>query len=395
MKLPFTLLCLLLFVHDTYTIIEESRLSSSASSSSSSAPLHHVLQAIIQEKKHLNFQGFVDYHQREVPTAAIAANRVDRAVRENPLLGSFVARLQDPTRYKDHPYPTRLLFTGPSGGGKTELALCLAKHCNMQPIFIKGTSIRDVCAGNGSNFIQYLFENLRAFPDGKFMVIIDAIATLATTVSEDDAETAETFIHELNRIEDKQHICVVGTDTGPVDMYRENFKRAFAGYIFTLSRSGGIPTIINLIKERLNYNPEGTPIEHLHTCSDEFITNMAQLMSHLSLREIKNRIEEVKIAALCNNNTHTVVEKRHFQTILEELQVNLSRTHSDTITTCIDPNLISNVGLLLGSCLKFWPSKNVSKIGLSLLYASLMCKIIYNKNLDTAYLPIIILPFFT
>ncbi|MEX0849786.1 MAG: AAA family ATPase [Candidatus Dependentiae bacterium] len=276
-------------------------------------------------------QSLLEQYKAELPSILVATKRINQAINHNPRLISIIKQLQDPDKYKHLTFPSRLLFTGPYGCGKTTGALALARHCNMNCLFIKSTSIGTERLNSGKEFIDNLFNNLISHPENKYIVIIDellAVARFSHAGSDRQQDlTALTFWNCLDKIKNKRHICVVGTFDKDHDKIDPTIKRRFESNVIHFNPAE-VPEIVEIMKDSLNHLPEDLPAAAMprifHRCSDDFLRQMASRASHLSIRNIKRLIgKTIALAIDETGDPNAIVEEKHIQEVWN--QNNLDR----------------------------------------------------------------------
>lgn len=172
----------------------------------------------------------------ELPSLERATQHIEEIQRRHESWSNKFSRtinhLQNPTDFKPVRYPSRMMIFGPSGCSKTYTALALAKVCEMECLFIHGSSVENTCRDSGSIFLDNLFLTLQRHPERNFLVIFDEIKALLQfskdTTDTDQHTTAFKFLQCLDSIKNQRHICVVGTDcTDPKNYEPQTQKRFF------------------------------------------------------------------------------------------------------------------------------------------------------------------------
>lgn len=281
--------------------------------------------SINQNDGPLPLQSLLSMHQIELPSMQIATQRIQQLTVEHSGLADVLDRFRNPAKYLRIKYPTRMLFTGPSGTGKTTGAEALARYCGMTCLFVKGSSVGTTYMNSGSQFFKKFFECLIKHPENPYLVIVDELSTVTQfSDSEKDAQqfkTATEFWLGLDTIQKHRHICVVGTDNRDPNDLPEQLKTRFKHNIFHF-QNGNVSTIVAMMKNILNKtdptapSTSSEPTALLHNCSDSFLHRLAQGVSHLSYREIEELVEQSIAHALAqSDNPHAIVEEAHMQNI--------------------------------------------------------------------------------
>jgi AAA+ superfamily predicted ATPase len=179
-------------------------------------------------------------HHVQLPSMPQAEQHIEELKRHHPHWADKFARkihhLQNPDEYKPAKYPSRMLYYGPSGCGKTFTTLALAKKCNMDCLFIHGSSVETGYRRSGSNFLVSLFKTLLNHPERKFLVVFDEFEYLAR-FTEDERDTNQhstvlAMAQCLDKIVSEQHICIIATDNIDPKQYDPHIQLCFFNNIF-------------------------------------------------------------------------------------------------------------------------------------------------------------------
>lgn len=273
---------------------------------------------------------FIETFKHKLPSKEMTDKVIKDAKRQHPKLRQAIKQLKDTSdRYVRVKHPTRMLFVGPSGCGKTTVAEAIAKHCELTCIFVKASSIATTYQNSGAQFFEMLFRSLKEDDREDYLVIIDEIS-LVTQMSSDERELqqnkmATAFWLGLDEIRNERHICVIGTTNIDPKTLPEQLKTRFANNIYYFEQPK-IDTVINLIKDNLNFVPKYGPhrtkrpeLGKLYNCSNEYIQQLAECVSHLSLREIEDLVEKAKVLAISeSNDPYAPVTSTHLEKAFAE-----------------------------------------------------------------------------
>lgn len=243
------------------------------------------------------FDQFLWHYKTDLPSDEEAKTIVSRLKKEHPDLKCIIKCIKNPDAFKRVKYPSRLLFVGASGCGKTIAAKAIAKRYGSKCVFVKGSGVGDTYQNSGATFIGYLFDGLLERPEQPVVVIFDELMAIARFVDNDKEiqqnKTAMAFWQALDDCAQKRHICVIGTDNGDPKKLADQLKTRFAHNIFEFNHVAQSDMVV-IIKECL----ERDSIGESHACSDEFLKQLAQSVEHLSIREIEDLIEKSKMLAI-------------------------------------------------------------------------------------------------
>jgi SpoVK/Ycf46/Vps4 family AAA+-type ATPase len=271
---------------------------------------------------------FIETFKRKLPSVQLTKKVMKEAKRQHPKLRQVIKQLRDDERYERVKYPTRLLFVGPSGCGKTTTAEALARYCDQTCIFINASSIATTYQNSGAQFFDIFFRCLKENDSEEFLVIIDEIS-LITQMSSNEKDgqqnkMATAFWLGLDEIRNKRHICVIGTTNSDPKTLPEQLKTRFANNIYYFEHPT-VDTITALIKDNLNTIPKSkahkshTYPEKLYNCSNTYIQQLAESVSHLSLREIEDLVEKAKALAITeSNDPYALVTVAHLEQVFAE-----------------------------------------------------------------------------
>jgi AAA+ superfamily predicted ATPase len=267
--------------------------------------------------------------KRKLPSKAVTKKVIKEAKRQHPNLRQVIKQLKNPEGYERVKHPSRLLFVGPSGCGKTTTAEALAKYCDLICIFIKASSIATTYQNSGAQFFEMLFRSLKEYDAEEFLVIIDEIS-LITQMSSDGKDEqqnkmATAFWLGLDEIRNERHICVIGTTNSDPKDLPEQLKTRFANNIYHFAQPE-TETIISLIKDNLDFIPKEwsrplfrTDADKFYTCPDTYIQQLAEKVSHLSLREVEDLVEKAKALAITeSDDPRARVTVTHLETAFAE-----------------------------------------------------------------------------
>ncbi len=257
------------------------------------------------------FLDLLNSYKTELPSQEAAENIVNRLMRDHPDLSFTIPSIRYPAFCEDE-YPSRLLFVGPSGYGKTTAAKAIAKYCNATCIFIKGSAIGDTYQNSGSVLIDKVFGAILERPERLFVVIIDELIAVSQ-LSGDNKDIQQNKIvmslwQALDQCELARHVCLIGTDNQDPEKLPIQLRTRFAYNTFTFKNAIS-EDILGFMKERLRNRLD-------EKCSDEFLAYLAESVKLLSLREIKILIGKSKLLAAHElKNPKAKVTERHLKQI--------------------------------------------------------------------------------
>ena len=263
------------------------------------------------------FFAMAEQYRIDLPSLLEATRTVNRISKQHPKLGRLINRIKNPVLYED--IPSRLLFVGPPGCGKTHAAMAIASYCNAYCFFIKGSEVGNTYQNSGPDFINRLFRSLLERPEKPFIVIIDEFMAVAKFdddgKNEQQNKTARSVWQALDDCARKQHVCVIGTDNEDPEKFSQQVKSRFAHKIFTFQHMKQ-NDIVEVMKECLGYYPY---VDGDYHCSDEFLAQLAKSVEHHSIREIEDLIKESKAYAIDESEGRpAVVTEQHLKFIFDE-----------------------------------------------------------------------------
>lgn len=264
------------------------------------------------------FNEMLMHHQTDLPSKEDAEDIVSGLMQEHPDLNFTIPAIKN-SDYCAGEHPSRLLFVGPSGCGKTTAAKAIARYCDANCIFVKGSTIGNTYQNSGSVLINNLFNGLLERSEQPFIVIIDEFVAASQFTSDDkdrqQHQTAMALWQALDDCEKKRHICVIGTDNEDPEKLPLTIQTRFAYNIFPFHHTNHPSNILKFMKKNLGYSLD----EHDNPCSDEFLTELAQSVNSLSLREINTLLGKCKLlAAHESQNPKAIVTKEHLKKIFTE-----------------------------------------------------------------------------
>ncbi len=254
----------------------------------------------------------------DLPSKAEAENRVAQLAKEHPKLDTIIQYFAEPDEYKDIKYPSRMLFLGPCGCGKTTAALAIAKHCNMHCAFVRASAVGNTYQNSGATLIEDLFAGMLGRENQSFMLLCDEFLEVAKFSDEDRDEqrikTAIALWTGLDACRRRRNVCVVGTDYRDIEQLQDPFKTRFMKRIFHFKPVDDL-RMFQIIKECL-LSSEGT---FSSECSDAFLQQMAKDVLHLSIREVEDLVEDVKMEVRVHSKgQHAVITEEHLKEAFRE-----------------------------------------------------------------------------
>ncbi len=200
--------------------------------------------------------------------------------------------LEHPELFQEADFPTRLLFVGPPGVGKTTLATAIAHHCNRPYRIIKCSTIGDKFQNSGPSHIK---EQIGTWvdEDEPCVIIVDEINLLAEKFHDEafpDRKTASAFWQYLDEAQKTKHVLFVGT-ANEITNLPEPLKDRFEGNIVEISMPDD-----QLKKEIVSFYLQG--IE----CSQTMLAALTSKVKQFSGRKIKQLIDRAKRKAVIRSN---------------------------------------------------------------------------------------------
>lgn len=197
---------------------------------------------------HLSF--LLARYQTHLPSETQAMRHIEAIKLRHPEWSSEFTRkishLQNSHVYKGIRYPSRMLYHGRSGSAKTYTSLAVGRVCNMECLFIPGSSVETSYRRSGPEFLDTLFQTLLNHPERRFLVILDELKFLAQ-YSKDERDTHQhatvTKLWQcLDLIEKQRHICVIGTDNLDPKEYEPQMHTRFFNSVFNFDQADASST---------------------------------------------------------------------------------------------------------------------------------------------------------
>ncbi len=200
--------------------------------------------------------------------------------------------LQHPELFQEADFPTRLLFVGPPGVGKTTLATVIAHSTNRPYRIIKCSTIGDKFQNSGPSHIKEQIGSLIEEHE-PYVIIVDEINLLAEKFNDEafpDKKTASAFWQYLDEVQKTKHVLFIGT-ANEITNLPDPLKDRFEGNIVEICMPDA-----QLKKEIVQFYLQDTE------CSQTMITALMQKIKHFSGRKIKQLIDRVKRKAVIRTN---------------------------------------------------------------------------------------------
>lgn len=179
--------------------------------------------------QHAPIDELLQQYSTDLPSMKEAESAIADIINRHPWGNQFqaaVKHLKHPDFFKDTKFPTRMLFTGPSGYGKTFAMKAIATYTGMPYLFTYGNDVSCGDQDSATVFLTNLYTRLAQHPDQKFLILLDETSVLAERFHIYDLwPTLEAF-------KDLQNVCLIATDCTKVEKLDAPIHNFFNCHIF-------------------------------------------------------------------------------------------------------------------------------------------------------------------